>query len=294
MPQSEIAAMDTSAENQTKSAFGSTYVHEPQAEHTHTIILLHGRGSSGEEFAEELFEGRLSDQPKTLPERLPSCKWVFPSSPEVWNPLFQEDISAWFEAHSLTDVDARQDLQIPGIRQSVEYVLALLGQEIEALDGRAERVFLGGISLGGAVSLWTLLCLWNAPVPRRIGGFFAVSTWLPFSKNISRVFDKGETSRPELPSDGSESDAFVETMLSSAIVKAQSSSFLSVPVFLGHGSDDAYVDVNLGRQARDSLLDVGFEVEWKEYLGAEQEGHWLKCPEEMDDVASFLSRNMIY
>ncbi|CAH0056368.1 unnamed protein product [Clonostachys solani] len=288
--------MGTCTEDQTRGAFGPTYIHEPQAEHTHTIILLHGRGSSGEEFAEQLFEDRLSDQSKTLAEKFPSCKWVFLSSPEVWDPVFQEDISAWFEAHYLTDVDARQDLQIPGIRQSVEYVLALLGQEIDALDGRAESVFLGGISLGGAVGIWTFLCLWNAPVPRRIGGFFAVSTWLPFSKNISRVFNKGENSRSELPSDNSESDAFVETMLSSAIAKAQqqNSSFLSIPVFLGHGSDDAYVDVNLGRQARDLLLKVGFEVEWKEYAGAEQEGHWLKCPDELDDIASFLSRNIIY
>ncbi|CAG9989604.1 unnamed protein product [Clonostachys byssicola] len=285
--------MDARMEDQTKSAFGLTYVHEPQAEHTHTIILLHGRGSSGEEFAEELFEGRLSDQSKILPCKFPSCKWVFPSSPEVWNPVFQEDISAWFQAHSLTDVDARQDLQIPGIKQSVEYILTLLSQEIDALDGRAESVFLGGISLGGAVGLWALLCLWNAPVPRRIGGFFAVSTWLPFSKNISRVLNKVKNSGPELPSDGSESDTFVETMLSPAIAKEQNSSFLSIPIFLGHGSDDAYVNVNLGRQARDLLLKVGFQVEWKEYSGAEQEGHWLKCPEEMDDIASFLSQNII-
>ncbi|VUC35602.1 unnamed protein product [Clonostachys rosea] len=281
-------------DDQTKSAFGPTYIHKPQTEHTHTVILLHGRGSSGEDFAEELFEGRLSDQSKTLPEKFPSCKWVFPSSPEVWNPVFQEDISAWFEAHSLTDVDARQDLQIPGIKQSVEYILTLLGQEIDALGGRAERVFLGGISLGGAVGMWTLLCLWNSPVPRRIGGFFAVSTWLPFCKNISRIFDKGGSFRPELPSDGSESDAFVETMLSSAIGMAQDSSLPSIPVFLGHGSDDAYVDVNLGRQARDLFLKLGFEVIWKEYEGAEQEGHWLKCPEEIDDISSFLSRDIIY
>jgi predicted esterase len=61
-------------------------------------------------------------------------------------------------------------------------------------------------------------------------------------------------------------------------------------VFLGHGTDDAFVDVELGRQARGVLSRAGCIVEWKEYAGAEQEGHWLKAPEEMDDIAHFLQR----
>jgi lysophospholipase-2 len=53
---------------------------------------------------------------------------------------------AWFEAHSLTDVTARQDLQIGGIHESVEYLTGVLGEEIERLGGAADRVVLGGIS----------------------------------------------------------------------------------------------------------------------------------------------------
>jgi len=62
------------------------------------------------------------------------------------------------------------------------------------------------------------------------------------------------------------------------------------PVFIGHGSDDAYVDVELGRQAADVLRLGGWKVEWKEYVGAEVEGHWFKVPDEMDDIFSFLTR----
>lgn len=47
------------------------------------------------------------------------------------------------------------------------------------------------------------------------------------------------------------------------------------------------VDVQLGREARDVLSKVGFRVEWKEYLGAELEGHWIKVPEEVDDITAF-------
>lgn len=67
-------------------------------------------------------------------------------------------------------------------------------------------------------------------------------------------------------------------------------SLLSTPVMLGRGSDDAYVDIELGSQARDTLTGVGFAVEWKVYEGAEQEGHWFKTPEQIDDMANFFSR----
>lgn len=61
-----------------------------------------------------------------------------------------------------------------------------------------------------------------------------------------------------------------------------------VKVFLGHGLVDAYVDVELGRQARQVLSAAAFDVEWKEYSGAEEEGHWPQEPNEMDDVHWFM------
>jgi predicted esterase len=61
------------------------------------------------------------------------------------------------------------------------------------------------------------------------------------------------------------------------------------PVFLGHGSDDAWVDVELGRNVRNVLTGFGMNVVWKEYTGAEEEGHWLKEPEEFDDILLFFA-----
>lgn len=55
------------------------YVAAPSKQHTHTIILLHGRDSTASEFASEFFESQASDD-LTLPETFPSIKWVFPSS----------------------------------------------------------------------------------------------------------------------------------------------------------------------------------------------------------------------
>lgn len=37
---------------------------------------------------------------------------------------------------------------------------------------------------------------------------------------------------------------------------------------------------------------VGFQVDWREYVGAAEEGHWLKEPEELDAIAEFWAWNM--
>jgi hypothetical protein len=53
---------------------------------------------------------------------------------------------------------------------------------------------------------------------------------------------------------------------------------------------DAYVDIELGREVQTTLRHIGFEVEWKEYSGADEEGHWLKEPEQVDGISAFIQR----
>ncbi|KAK0729363.1 hypothetical protein B0T21DRAFT_336195 [Apiosordaria backusii] len=133
--------------------------------------------------------------------------------------------------------------------------------------------------------MWTLLC--QARLDTRLGAVVGTNTWLPFAKNIVKVLgNRGSVS----DHNRSESDAFVESM-TSAWTTASVPCLLSTPIFLGHGTDDAMVDVQLGRGARDVLSKVGFRVEWKEYSGAELEGHWIKVPEEVDDIVAFLTRS---
>jgi lysophospholipase-2 len=278
------------------SPFGPVHVLEPTAPHTHTAILLHGRGSTGEEFAEELHESKLSNG-KSLSQNLPGWRLVFPSSRELWSEVFEEDMPAWFEAHSLTDTTARQDLQPAGIRESVKHLEGIVSDEVEALGGVSERVVSGGISQGGATGMWTLLCLSDSI--GRLGAFIGLSTWLPFAANIETVFGQHTPHQGEdqnvmaVDNDG---DKFVRAMTgASSSCSARphyQETFLLTPVLLGHGIDDAYVDVKLGQQARHVLSQLGLVVEWKEYSGAEQEGHWLKAPEELDDIVAFLKKNV--
>ncbi|KAF5002495.1 hypothetical protein FGRMN_320 [Fusarium graminum] len=275
--------------------FGPVFVVEPTTAHTHTAILLHGRGSHGEEFAQELFdETKLSDG-ASLAQKLPGWRWVFPSSRQLWSTTFQEEMPAWFEAQSLTDTSERQDLQIPGIKESIAHVQSVIQQETERLNGMAENMVLGGISQGGAIAIWTLLC--RAHGEGRLGAFFAASTWLPFARNIKDYLlpeHAPEKQSHGLSSEPRESDAFVADMLGKTKCRITEAGepFLSTSVFLGHGQDDAFVDIELGREARDVLSRIGFSVEWNEYLGAELEGHWIKSPEEVDDLLKFLTKHV--
>ncbi|KKF95423.1 Acyl-protein thioesterase 1 [Ceratocystis platani] len=230
----EQAIPETTA---TKS-FGPVQVVHPRAKHTHTIVLIHGRGSTAEEFAEELSESTLSSG-KALQEAFPGWKWVFPSSKEPWSTTFQEFMPAWFEAQSLADPTMRQDLQIEGIRDSVSHVNELIEKELQLLGGKAENMRTG-------------------------------------PQSGSSVFD-----------------LFVKDMMEPAQhgpARKISKECLETPVFMGHGADDAYVDIELGREAKEILSEAGFSVSWKEYTGAEEEGHWLKVPEEIDDIEEFLTR----
>jgi predicted esterase len=273
------------------SSFGTVHFIEPDSHHTHTAVLLHGRGSDGEEFATELAATKLSSG-KSLLEALPGWRWVFPTSRETWSTVFQEELQSWFEARSLTDVTARQDLQEEGLRESVKHLEGILEDEIGRLGGAAENLVLGGISQGAAVGMWTLLCARDPA--RRLGAFVGASTWLPFASNIKDFLDGGHESRGATVSTlvGTDADEFVKAMMTPLKgVIAQSSTpvpLLSTPVFLGHGADDGVVAVELGQEARHVLDRTGFNVEWREYSGAEEQGHWLKAPEEVDDILKFL------
>lgn len=165
------------------------------------------------------------------------------------------------------------------------YLAGVLDGEVRLLGGRSERVVLGGISQGGAIALWTLLC--RPALERGLCAFVGASTWLPFAAEIEGVLDE-----PAAPQGGAPL-GFVEHMvapLRDALRQHRAGALLRTPVFMGHGSDDAYVDVELGREAARVLGRGGFGVEWREYSGAEQEGHWLKVPGEVDDIRAFLAR----
>ncbi|EGE08929.1 hypothetical protein TEQG_07884 [Trichophyton equinum CBS 127.97] len=262
-------------------AFPALHIVEPKSAHTHSAILLHGRASNGAEFAEEFFDSHTSEK-KNLPAHFPGCRWVFPTSRERWSVVFEENMTAWFDIYSLANISEKQDLQVEGLKESTAYLLDILESEIALLGGRSDKLVLIGMSQGMATALWTLLCS-AGRIKGRIGGFIGMSGWLPFAGEILDL--QSHSTSP--------SQSLQEILSTRCGEQAQATdedvkTMLSTPVMLLHGTDDAWVDVELGRQAHAGLTKLGMHAVFKEYTGADNDGHWVKEPEGVDDIAGFL------
>lgn len=126
----------------------SPFIVGPTTGHTHTIILLHGRDSEAEEFASEFFECEATGTEQTLPNLFPTVRWVFPQANSLHSGRFGIEMSQWFDMWSVEDQQELAELQVPGLRSSVNRIAELIKQE-ELLIPR-KNIFLGGISQGFA------------------------------------------------------------------------------------------------------------------------------------------------
>lgn len=280
-----------------ESRFLEPHVVLPTSIHTHTIILLHGRGGNGKGFADELFEGETFSE-QSLPQHFPGFKWVFPNAKPSFSAVFDEDLVQWFDVYSLTNPNSKEELQMDGLRESVAFVHSLIDREVEVFGPSAgDRIILGGISQGCAVGITTLLsgaC--------GIGAFVGFNGWMPL---LSRV--KGVISSP--PSDHTALSERKCNHLATALRESLSitkgrkphlidrvqenvlSDFedehIHTPIFLSHTKDDNVVDIALGREMRRTLIALGtHRVVWKQY---EIGGHWIPAPEGFQDLVQFLS-----
>ena len=244
--------------------------------HTSTVIFLHGRGSTCEEFAAELFESEASqpvDGPRTLPDLLPHVRWVFLRAPVVRSERFDEDMSQWFDIWSVEDPDSRPELQQLGLRASVSLVLGIIRAE-EALVPRA-NIFLAGISQGFATAVAAFFAGGQG-----LAGLLGLCSWMPLATRAAEaIVAEGPGADGTLAAlQNLYYDADDSLGLSPASVR-------STPLLLGHSSDDDVVPVKNGRQLRDMLELLLDSVEWHEY---ETGGHWIEEPHGIDDIVSFL------
>lgn len=267
---------DRGATVTSHSPFPALHIIPPTQPHTHTIIILHGRGSSGPEFAFSLSFAQSSSG-KTLFEHFPSYRWLFPTSATRFSTVFQGPLCEWFDIQSLTDPSRRPELQLQGLRESVAYVHRLVKEEARNVD--AKRIVLGGISQGSAMG-------WHALLSSSVllGGFFGLSTWLPFCAELDAIGTRTEGQRCRGKALVSELHRSILDSESAGWDEKQANSF-DTPVFLSHCVDDHVVDVELGQACAGALRKLGLEVRWKDY---ESGGHWIKSPEGYDDLVAFL------
>ncbi|OLC01136.1 MAG: carboxylesterase [Candidatus Rokubacteria bacterium 13_1_40CM_68_15] len=133
-----------------------------------------------------------------------------------------------------------------GVRASQARVEQLIARE-KSRGIPARAIVLAGFSQGGAMALHTGL-----RHPERLAGVMALSCFLPVARTLA-----AEASAPNR----------------------------DVPIFMAHGVADAVIPVTRARAARDTLLGLGYKVEWHEYPMA----HSL-CPQEIEDIATWLER----
>lgn len=251
-------------------AFEKPYVILPTSQHTHTVILAHGKGSSGKEFADELFEGETSTC-KFILDAIPSAniKWVFPNARNTLSTVFEMEQQQWFDIYSLSDPDSKSELQVAGLKKSIEHIRNIIEEERQYVS--TERIVLGGISQGFATTAHVLLSS-----PYTFAGFCGISGWIPFQDSLRRVLDGVST----LPS-------FFHCEL--GIECNTVSNNRSTPVYITHSKDDMTVEIEHGIRARDTLREFGFTVEYHEYEDGE---HWIQEPLGYDDLIKFLNASI--
>lgn len=142
----------------------------------------------------------------------------------------------------------RSDLSIEhdeaGIRRSAKAVACLIEREImRGMDSR--RIVLAGFSQGGAMALHVGLRF-----PEALAGIAALSAYLLLPEGLAH----------EMAADKR-----------------------GLPVFLGHGIDDAVVPFALGDKTRQRLQALGLSVDWHTYPMA----HTV-CSEEIRHLSAWL------
>ncbi|KAK3344224.1 Alpha/Beta hydrolase protein [Lasiosphaeria hispida] len=258
----------------------SAYVAGPAAghRHTHTVILLHGRDSEAEEFALEFFQCETNtvvgpETDRTLPVLFPTVRWVFPRAKPLRSERFNIDMSQWFDMWSVEDPQERSELQVPGLKSSIDLVAQVI--EDEELLVERDRIVLGGISQGFATSLAVLF----ADGSGNFAGLCGFCSWLPFADRAASAISKEDP--PEL----------LRAMhrLYSEQGPSPLPQLTSTPILLEHSRDDSVIAIENGTRMRDILAQLGFLVDWHEY---EDGGHWVNEPQGVDDFATFLRKIM--
>jgi len=131
-----------------------------------------------------------------------------------------------------------------GLRESQKLIEELIVRE-NTRGIPSSRIVLSGFSQGGVLALQTGL-----RQSKPLAGLMALSSYLPMSPMIE-----------------------VERNAASN----------SVPIFMGHGITDNIVPLALGKMSRDTLIKLGYEVEWHQYTMPHS-----VCPEELADIGVWL------
>ena len=291
----------------------SLLVVDPTALHTHTLIMLHGRGSNAQRFAHNisnpdkpgLLQARTSTG-LTLQQHFPALKFIFPQAPlRRCTARKKMKMKIWFDSASFEDPSIREYLHIDGIAENARVLGRIIQAEAELVG--LDKIFLGGLSEGCAMALYVMFHLRLEERP--LAGFIGLSGWLPFQSRIDQILSGEEDVKHDdddiffVTENCQEEKAlsnedtkltevarFISEEVLDTEFHTQESKVLQItPIFIGHGEKDDVVPIDSGQRLVNTLQTLGFQVESKGYPDL---GHWYEVPREVDDMARFLASQM--
>lgn len=135
---------------------------------------------------------------------------------------------------------------VEGVLESAQQVRELMQQEM-ARGIPAERIVLAGFSQGGVIAYQLGLRF-----EQKLAGILTLSTYM----------SQGD----KLPSERHDANA-------------------NTPIFVSHGSQDEMVPMALGNAAYRQLAELGYPVEWKDYVMQHN-----VCNQQLADISQWLQR----
>jgi len=146
--------------------------------------------------------------------------------------------------YDIVSLSSERDHDQRGIADSIERAAALVRREIDR-GIEAGRIVVAGFSQGGAIALQMALRF-----PQRLAGLVALSSYLLMHERLEK--------------------------------EAHAANH-GLPVFVGHGTQDPMVPVQLGEMAAEQLRRLAYEVEFHRYAMPH-----AVCPEEVADLVAWL------
>ena len=277
------------------------YVVHARGEHTHTLILLHGRGSNAADFGPPFLVSKHSSD-RMLVELFPGLKYIFPNARRRRVTSFKRaTMRQWYGLDRLGESASSEQIKTEGLQESSQYIHGLILEEMKLIPCR--NIIIGGLSQGCATALFTMLTfepphVEGQAVDNRLGACVGMSGGLPLHFRIDEFLsiptmvpadgsaDRSDKSSVELPRSVQTLNMLREIMEMPELETLEPAAF-RCPVFLGHGTADDTVPLRQGKAAMTVLRSMGIEVHWVEY---EDFYHWYKEPDEIDDIVDFLQR----
>ncbi|KAI5289631.1 hypothetical protein KEM54_003525 [Ascosphaera aggregata] len=284
-------------------SFAEPIILPAKESHTHTIILLHGRGGEPADMLYNLFGLRTSDN-QLLPSLFPHVRWVFPGAPQRIHPHLGIPLPSWFRVTNqgpFTKGGNAPHLNRGDLKESLLYLCDLIQREAALVQGKLENIVLVGFSQGMVVSLTMLLSMPTllGPETRQLGGLIGIAGWLPCSDKALALDGKVKSDANLLGYEKKQLRYSIQQLLASEYLITSAEihneavdEVALTPVMLMHGSDDQWIYPDLGQDAEVCLERMGMDVEWKEYVAEVNKGHWFG-PESLDGLRDFLMESCL-